>query len=167
MKGIVLGFDSTNGGFIRADDGKRYVLASNEWRGAYPPHAGEEVDFEINDNAASEVYPLVNATTTTQESFGKTLNTVGKALAVSVSRAATEASNRLSESSNSASVGGADLPSHPIIQKIHRHGKIISASMFALILICFFLKFVTISYEYRPFFELSYKFDATKICFLT
>ena len=157
MKGIILGFDSINGGYIRAEDGKRYLLTLEAWRGARPPRTGEEVDFEVvNSDVASDVYPLVNATESTTESLSKTLNTVGKAFAGSVSRVAAEASNRLSEGSNLAKeVGGSNLSSNPTIQQVHRHGKKISASMFALILICFFLPFVTVSCESTPIVAMS------------
>lgn len=144
MKGVVLGFDPTNGGFIRAEDGKRYELALDAWRGSRPPRAGEEVDFEINGDAASDIYPLVNETESTRDNLGKTLAEAGKAIAVSANRAAQGASNRLSDS-----------PSNPIAQKLLKNGKKLSASLFALVLICFFLPFVTISCDNRPVGEIS------------
>ncbi|MBW4616223.1 MAG: hypothetical protein KME21_23705 [Desmonostoc vinosum HA7617-LM4] len=144
MKGIVLGFDPINGGLISAEDGKRYTLQLDAWRGLQPPRVGEQVDFEINGDAASEVYPLVNETESTQDDIGKTLTAAGKSLADATSRAAAEASVRLSEP-----------PSNPTAQKLLENGKKVSASLFAVILICFFLPFVTVSCDNRPVFQMS------------
>jgi hypothetical protein len=125
MKGKILGFDPSNGGFIRAEDDKRYTLPAHAWKGSRPPRAGEDVDFEVDGDVARDVYPLAGETP--QYDFNSTVG-------------------RVSELLNT---------SNPFVQKILEHTKKISASMFALILVCFFLPFVTISCENRPIVQLS------------
>jgi hypothetical protein len=125
MKGKILGFDPTNGGFIRAEDGKRYTLPANAWRGVNPPHAGEDVDFEVDGDVARETYPLTNTASPSGVN-----STVDRAL-------------ELLNTSN------------PFVQKVLENTKKISASMFALVFICFFLPFVTISCNNQPVVQLS------------
>jgi hypothetical protein len=134
MKGIVLGFDPISGGVIRAEDSKRYVLQSDAWRGVQPPHTGQEVDFEVNGDAASDVYPLKNETAPTSEDVGKMLLSAGKSIAAATSQASAEVSQRLSGSTE-----------HPLAQKILGKEKTIAAWMFGLILVCFFLPFASFS----------------------
>lgn len=137
MKGVILGYNPTDGGFIRAEDGNRYVLRSDAWRGDRAPRVGEDVDFEVNGEVALDVYPLGE---TVQESVGKTF----RELADSASRIAAEASNRMADPSSNATV-----------QKISNYGKKISASMFALIFMCFFLPFITVSCDNTPVVQMS------------
>jgi hypothetical protein len=125
MKGKILGFDPSNGGFIRAEDDKRYTLPAHAWKGSRPPRAGEDVDFEVDGDVARDVYPLAGETP--PYDFNSTVGKVSELLSTS----------------------------HPFAQKVLEHTKKISASMFALILICFFLPFVTISCENRPVVQLS------------
>jgi hypothetical protein len=124
-KGKILGFDPSNGGFIRAADERRYTLPAHAWKGSRPPRAGEDVDFEVDGDVARDVYPLAGETP--QYDFS---GTVGK----------------VSELLNT---------SHPFAQKILEHTKKISASMFALILICFFLPFATVSCNGQPYVQVS------------
>ena len=134
MKGIVLGFDPISGGVIRAEDGKRYVLQSDAWRGVQPPHTGQEVDFEVDGDIASDVYSLKNESASTSEDVGKMLLSAGKSIAAATSQASAEVSQRLAGSTG-----------HPIAQKILGKEKTISAWTFALILVCFFLPFASFS----------------------
>lgn len=57
MDGTVLNFDAENGaGVIRATDGKRYKFAASDWSSAGVAHIGDVVDFEPEDNRASEIF---------------------------------------------------------------------------------------------------------------
>jgi hypothetical protein len=134
MKGIVLGFDTVKGGVIRAEDSKRYALQTSAWRGSEDPYTGQEVDFEVDGETASDVYPLKKEHESSPGDVGTMLLSAGKSIAAAASRATDEASYKLSDSS-----------SHPIAQKIIGKEKLLSAWMFALILICFFLPFASIS----------------------
>jgi hypothetical protein len=122
MRGKILGFDPSNRGFIRAEDERRYVLPAQAWKGARPPRAGEDVDFEVDGDVARDVYPLAGETS--PYDFNSTVGKVSELLNTS----------------------------NPFVQKILEHTKKISASMFALILVCFFLPFVTFN---RPIVQLS------------
>jgi len=55
MKGKILHFDGQEG-IIIGEDGKRYKFISNEWKEEVPPKKGYEVDFEIKNNQATEIY---------------------------------------------------------------------------------------------------------------
>jgi hypothetical protein len=129
MKGKVLVFDPTNGGFIRAEDGNRYVLRSNSWRGERDPRVGEDVDFEVNGDEACDVYPL-NETKSLQESVGDRFSD----LAGTVSRIATD---------------------NQTIQKLLGNLKNISASLFAVVIICMCLPFLTVSCNDLPVVQMS------------
>jgi hypothetical protein len=59
MKGIVLHFDSVKlHGVIRADDGLRYGFIGLDYMSDRSPRVGDEVDFEIRDGVATEIYSL-------------------------------------------------------------------------------------------------------------
>jgi hypothetical protein len=59
MKGIVLHFDSVKlHGVIRADDGLRYGFIGLDYMSDRSPRVGDEVDFEIRDDVATEIYSL-------------------------------------------------------------------------------------------------------------
>lgn len=128
----MLGFDPIGGGVIRAEDGKRYILQSVAWRGVQPPHTGQEVDFEVDGDTASDVYSLKNENESTSEEVGKMLLSAGKSIAAATSQASAKVSQQLS--------GSVD---HPIAQKISGKEKTISAWIFGLILVCFFLPFAS------------------------
>ncbi|GAA0861174.1 hypothetical protein GCM10009115_02750 [Sphingopyxis soli] len=63
MKGKILGFDEATGsGAISAEDGTRHKFARSEWRGGEKaPTAGMTVDFESEDGAARDVYPVAGS----------------------------------------------------------------------------------------------------------
>ena len=57
MKGSILESSLGNGtGLIAGDDGRRYSYVTAEWRGNYPEHAGQRVDFEAIEDSARAVY---------------------------------------------------------------------------------------------------------------
>ncbi|KII79741.1 TM2 domain-containing protein [Vibrio renipiscarius] len=58
MKGTVLEFNSDDRlGLVSAEDGQRYTLAGDDWRGQTLPKAGVKVDFTIEGEQAKSVYP--------------------------------------------------------------------------------------------------------------
>ncbi len=125
-KGVVLGFNPNDGGLIRAEDGNRYVLRADAWRGERPaPRVGEEVDFEVNGEFAIDVYPLNAARTA-------------------------DFSNTMQDLADRASRITSD---NQIAQKVLVNGKPISASFFALVLIFMCLPFVTVSCDDKPVLE--------------
>lgn len=59
MKGNILGFDpDSNTGAISGHDGRRYVFVRLEWRGRGMPARGATVDFVVDGERATQIYPL-------------------------------------------------------------------------------------------------------------
>lgn len=59
MKGNVLGFDpDTNIGAISGHDGRRYQFVRLEWRSPRSPLRGVLVDFVVDGDRATHIYPL-------------------------------------------------------------------------------------------------------------
>jgi uncharacterized membrane protein len=59
MKGNILGFDpESNTGAISGHDGQRYGFVRLEWRGIGVPWRGDIVDFVIDADRATQIYPL-------------------------------------------------------------------------------------------------------------
>ena len=57
MKGIVLHFDGANeNGVIRAEDGRRYGFTAWDYKSAHNPRVGDEIDFEIQEGVAADIY---------------------------------------------------------------------------------------------------------------
>ncbi|ANS84933.1 hypothetical protein VSVS12_01166 [Vibrio scophthalmi] len=58
MKGTVLEFNSDErSGLVSGEDGQRYTLTGDDWRGQTLPKSGTKVDFTIEDGEAKSVYP--------------------------------------------------------------------------------------------------------------
>lgn len=57
MKGTVLGLES-DGGVISGEDGARYRFSGEQWKGPRSPQPRDEVDFEIADGRATDVFVL-------------------------------------------------------------------------------------------------------------
>lgn len=58
MKGKILHFDeTTNRGKISGEDGKRYDFVRMDWKNQNTPVTNMDVDFEIAENSAKEIYP--------------------------------------------------------------------------------------------------------------
>ncbi|WP_158116586.1 TM2 domain-containing protein [Vibrio cincinnatiensis] len=63
MKGSILEFDDNNRcGIISGDDGNRYELNFEEWKGSNQPKPGVIVDFSVVDGSAVEIYAVKNST---------------------------------------------------------------------------------------------------------
>ncbi len=63
MKGRILDFTiQSNSGQITGNDDKRYQFQGGEWKGSGTPTRGMTVDFEIDGNQATGVYPAVAVT---------------------------------------------------------------------------------------------------------
>lgn len=61
MNGVVLDWnENTNAGLIRGVDGARYKFGSNVWLSAKTPKTGVNVDFEIKDGLAVDIYAIDN-----------------------------------------------------------------------------------------------------------
>ncbi len=59
MQGKVLHFDvASNMGVARGEDGNRYRFAANDWQSAAPAAPGAEIDFEVVDGRAAEIFVL-------------------------------------------------------------------------------------------------------------
>jgi uncharacterized membrane protein len=59
MKGNILGFDpNANTGAISGHDGRRYTFVRLEWRGPGVPARGTTVDFIVDGDRATQIYPL-------------------------------------------------------------------------------------------------------------
>lgn len=59
MKGNVLGYDAAAGtGAITGDDGKRYTFVSADNRGTAALKAGDAVDFQVEADAAKDIYAV-------------------------------------------------------------------------------------------------------------
>lgn len=59
MKGDVLGFDPDgNTGAISGHDGQRYGFVTLDWHGPGRPRRGESVDFVIDGERATQIYPV-------------------------------------------------------------------------------------------------------------
>ena len=62
MKGTILDFSiQSNNGVISGEDQQRYNFTGAQWRAQRPPRAGDQVDFEANQNQALNIY-LVQTT---------------------------------------------------------------------------------------------------------
>ena len=60
MRGRILGYDAeTFKGMLSGHDGQRYDFVDSDWRGTGDPRPGTEVDFQIDDGAAKDVFPFV------------------------------------------------------------------------------------------------------------
>jgi len=59
MKGKILGYDqNSNEGAIKGIDGNRYSFSSEEWKGQELPTAEMAVDFVVDGEAATKIYPI-------------------------------------------------------------------------------------------------------------
>jgi uncharacterized membrane protein len=59
VKGDILGFDRDNNtGTISGHDGQRYDFVTLEWRGPARPNRGDVVDFIVDGQRATQIYPL-------------------------------------------------------------------------------------------------------------
>ena len=76
MKGQVLTFEE-NEGIILGEDEKRYEFDLNEWKEKVPPKKGMEVDFEIDQNKAKNIYLLEETNTFSLKPNTKILGGVG------------------------------------------------------------------------------------------
>lgn len=57
MKGKILEFNESNrSGIISGEDGNRYTLDIEEWKGTAIPKSGNKVDFSTNGEKAEAVY---------------------------------------------------------------------------------------------------------------
>lgn len=60
MRGRILGYDAeTFKGVLSGHDGQRYDFVDSDWRGTGDPRPGTEVDFQIDNGAAKDVFPFV------------------------------------------------------------------------------------------------------------
>lgn len=60
MRGTVLGLDSeTNEAVISGENGDRFRFNRDDWKVETPPRAGLQVDFEVRDDRAIAVYPVI------------------------------------------------------------------------------------------------------------
>lgn len=58
MKGKVLDFSvQTNGGVISGEDGRRYKFSGGDWKSPQSPRQGQAVDFEVQGDQATSIYP--------------------------------------------------------------------------------------------------------------
>jgi len=63
MKGIVLGFDESKAeGKIRGEDENRYRFVQSDFNAEHIPLSGTDVDFDIEDGMAKDIYILQKAT---------------------------------------------------------------------------------------------------------
>ena len=68
MKGNILSFDeATNRGKISGEDGKRYDFVRMDWKSQNTPTLNLEVDFDIQENNAKEIYCVEKSTIKTAE----------------------------------------------------------------------------------------------------
>ena|GEM_PF-921926 len=59
MEGRILHFDAQRDeGVIRGDDSRRYSFVANEWMLEGRPRVGLRVDFEVDGNQATSLYPI-------------------------------------------------------------------------------------------------------------
>ncbi len=58
MKGKILAVEE-DGGIILGDNNKRYKFKLSEWKEKIPPQKGAEVDFEIEDEYAKNIYFII------------------------------------------------------------------------------------------------------------
>jgi TM2 domain-containing membrane protein YozV len=57
MRGKILSYDDfTGSGLISGDDGSRYSFTRSGLMGVREVRAGAEIDFEVNDNVATNIY---------------------------------------------------------------------------------------------------------------
>src|SRR5579862_892283 len=60
MRGRILGYDAeTFKGVLSGHDGQRYDFVDSDWRGTGDPRPGTEVDFQIDNGTAKDVFPFV------------------------------------------------------------------------------------------------------------
>lgn len=63
MRGQVLGVDSRTGeGQVAGDDGVRYTFGPRDWAQHGEPSIGAQVDFEIDQRQARNIFPIPAAT---------------------------------------------------------------------------------------------------------
>ena len=66
MKGKVLNFDeTTNRGKISGEDGNRYDFVRMDWKSQNAPNLNVEVDFDVEENKAKEIYCVEKSSTKT------------------------------------------------------------------------------------------------------
>lgn len=59
MRGTILGYESAGGeGVINNDAGERIKFARTEWKGAGEPIAGRQVDYDLADGRAVDIFPV-------------------------------------------------------------------------------------------------------------
>lgn len=59
MRGRIIGFDPTTfKGAINGHDGQRYDFVMQDWRGGSPPRVNAEVDFQLTDSHARDIFPV-------------------------------------------------------------------------------------------------------------
>jgi TM2 domain-containing membrane protein YozV len=64
MKGKILNFDeTTNRGKISGEDGKRYDFVRMDWKNQNTPTLNMEVDFDVQENNAKEIYCVEKSST--------------------------------------------------------------------------------------------------------
>ena len=64
MKGEVLDYSvQNNSGVISGDDGARYHFVGAAWKPEKPPARGMLVDFDVQDNAAIDIYQALQQST--------------------------------------------------------------------------------------------------------
>lgn len=60
MRGRILGYDvETFKGVLSGHDGQRYDFVDSDWRGTGDPRPGTEVDFQVDNGAAKDIFPFV------------------------------------------------------------------------------------------------------------
>jgi len=70
MKGNILSFDeATNRGKISGEDGKRYDFVRMDWKSQNTPTLNLEVDFDIQENNAKEIYCVEKSTIKTADNL--------------------------------------------------------------------------------------------------
>jgi uncharacterized membrane protein YhaH (DUF805 family) len=62
MRGRILGYDAeTFKGVLSGHDGQRYDFVDSDWRGTGDPRPGTEVDFQVDNGAAKDIFPFVES----------------------------------------------------------------------------------------------------------
>jgi hypothetical protein len=71
MTGKILGFDTeSKTGTISTNNGERYKFTIEEWKGNIKPESGLEVDFELSNEQANEIYPISNGKINSKQIIG-------------------------------------------------------------------------------------------------
>jgi len=69
MKGKILNYNIENAsGVISADNGKRYLFSSSQWKSEEAPTAKQIVDFNIDENESPSIYLDKDTTNTSSTS---------------------------------------------------------------------------------------------------